>query len=206
MGITLILAVSVVLISIVSPPSQTLRDRARDGKPVTISVDCDCGEAPQLEELIARTDLIVRGTIVDAQSHLTSDEQGIETVYTLQPAEILAQRTPTVHKSPGVVPALRFVHPGGRVTIDGTPVEVVVGWLPEIPVGQEGLFFLKKGSQPDLLAVAESPFGTFEVHGSQIRPMGRAKEAYKGDMNQGLAHFSATVANLARVQWNRPDE
>ena len=198
MGTVAVLAVTLML-SLVQ--GQTLRDLARAGEPVNISIDCDCGQPPELREVVAKTDVVVRGTVIKAESHLTPDERAIETVYSLRPVQIVAQREPFLYETPGLVSAVRFVHLGGSVTIEGTPVTVTVGWLPRIAVRTEGLFFLKHGDEPDLFVLAASPHGAFEVEGGRITPMGRDEDLYEPYTGSGLAGFSAKLDVLRQEIW-----
>ena len=136
----------------------------------------------------------MRGTVTRAVSQLTQDENEIVTLYTLEVTHIIRERGQ--RQQPAVVSPVRFIHKGGSLMIDGTPVSMVLGWMPPIPPGTEGVFFLVRGEEPGLFVIASSPHGAFELHGERITPLSRDKDAYRAQTGSGVGAFVAAVQHL----------
>ena len=188
-------------LSLGAASDQTLRENARQGKPVNISVDCDCGPAPEFRDVVSKADVILSGTITQAVPRLTPDEKEIETVYTLIVNRIIAQRDQIIYDRPGPVAPFHFVQKGGSLSIDGIPVSMVLEWLPPIPVGTQGVFLLTRSVEPEVYVITSTPYGAFRLQGDQVTPMTRKKDVYQQYVGIGLAGLLRELEELRLETW-----
>jgi hypothetical protein len=76
------------------------------------------GTAVTLSQMIASTDLVVRGVVGEGVAQFTPDGQSITTTYIITNPTILFSAMPSVVTAPGVVPRpLTITMPGGTVPV-----------------------------------------------------------------------------------------
>lgn len=155
----------------------TLADmvRANPGKPIRIPAPPGL-TILSIEELSARSDLIVTGQLVRLRSYVSEDGIHVFTDYRIVPHQVLVARRTTAMANPGQTPSLVLVLRGGQVVIDGTQVTVNHSVsLP--PLGQaEFLMFAKaKEGEANRFALINERAGLFEIQQRDIRPLQRGE-------------------------------
>ncbi len=118
-----------------------------------------------LANLRSQSDLAVRAVPTSKTSRLTSDEFFLYTDYDLRVLEVFS----TTSADP-VATGMSITWPGGRGTLDGTPVLAVSSQYLPPAVGSEYVFFLSYRSDSETY-VPVGPGAAFHVTSSSISPL-----------------------------------
>ena len=120
--------------------SPTLRDEVRQKGYAWHTTILDFRTLATFDDLITRSDLIVRGRVVDERTHLTSNEDGVLTDYTIEVLEVF--KDPQHLGSVGG--KLAVSKEGGNALIDGKPVRVDTPQFSPIPWIAPQVFFIRR--------------------------------------------------------------
>jgi hypothetical protein len=119
------------------PP--TLRERAAKEGHVRAGAIVDWTCCKDLAELVQHSTLVARGEVTDFKSRLSDDEREVWTDYTIDIQQIYKQ-TGKGNLGPGA--KIQVFKLGGRLVVDGHPVEFDVSGSPPIPKGVVHMFFI----------------------------------------------------------------
>ena len=125
---------------------------------------------PNLEELVARSTIVVRGTVRILRTYLSPDQRTLLTDYEVVPQRFIAHSGPPLTaKGPGVVP-LVFTRWGGETTING--LKVIVQDLNVRPLveGDDMILFLRRPGASDRYELVSPVAAMFSVGGGRVRP------------------------------------
>lgn len=96
-----------------------------------------------VSDLLAKTDMMVRGIVGTPKSYLSDDQCKVYTDYPILDPVILYNRQPTPTPRPGAASSVTVTQFGGTVTINGLTFTETYRDLPPFQSGSEGLFLLK---------------------------------------------------------------
>jgi hypothetical protein len=124
------------------------------------------GTAVTLSQMIASTDLIVRGVVGEGVAQFTPDGQSITTTYIITNPTILFSAMPPVVTAPGVVPRpLTITMPGGTVAVGQFFATVHYAEVTEVKRGMGVIALLQdRGGKYTPAAGA----GVFEVNQGRV--------------------------------------
>jgi hypothetical protein len=152
----------------------TLRERvasAHENVQLHVSVD---GPIVTTQQMLAETDVVVRGLLGPGVAHLSADERAIMTTYELVNPQVSFSKTTAQANRPGVVPrAISLTQPGGTVAIGEFTATVEYDDVPNLRSGME-LIALLTDRQGQYFAARG--IGLFEVHEARIVPIAKARE------------------------------
>jgi len=181
-----------------SPPPQrpTLVERAREHGGLNIGGDA-CGWVngpPTLESLLADMDVVVHGTVVAVVGRLSEDQQEVWTDYTVQPIEVVADRTNESKVAQSSEPPI-LTSFGGTVVIEGLTISQtrrINGSYVRLTEGEQVVVFGTARAGRFHL----EPFGVFPVEGSRVRPNGRWPKLTPESGSMDLPAFLARVRQI----------
>jgi len=131
------------------------------------------GIAPSLSQVLAETDLVVRGVVGKPRGYLSADERKVYTDYPIMDPVILYQ--PEVAKAsrpgPNAVPVVTVTLAGGTVEVSGLTYTEKHEALPPLEQGVECVFLLKRAS--GALRIAGTYYGAFAVRDTRLVPLTR---------------------------------
>jgi hypothetical protein len=129
------------------------------------------GPTPSLAQILANTDLLVRGFVGNGRSYLSHDQMEVLTEFVIQKPVILFERAPKVYLKPGPADVLTVVQRGGNVEIGHLTYAEVHEALPALESNSEYLFMLKNvGGR---YYIAGSFYGAFALKGGRVVPLVR---------------------------------
>jgi hypothetical protein len=155
----------------------TLADkvRANHGKPLSIPAPPGLSIL-SIDDLSARSDLIVTSQLVRQRSYVSEDGIHVFTDYQIVPHQVLVARTTTAMANPGQTPPLVLVLRGGQVVIDGTQVTVSHSVSLPPPGQAEFLIFAKaQKGEANRFELIDQRAGLFEIQQSSIRSLQRGE-------------------------------
>jgi hypothetical protein len=123
-----------------------------------------------LPELIAQSDVIVRGQITGLESSWTSDRSTIQTDVTLQVVELVVTRVGLVEQN-----EITFRVEGGKIGEQ----EVRTSIDPIFEEGDEGIFFLNFGTDGERLTLVGRSQGYLRIENGQVSVEGETKTVEK---------------------------
>ena len=153
-----------------------------------------------IESLVATSQVIVHGKIVDARAHLNASETLVVTDYTIAPTTFVKFDSSIGQSSvAGSSVPLAVRRPGGTV-IDGslkmrTIVDTYADDEPE--VGAEVVLFLGYDKDQKVFYFSGGPFGVFRVRNGSIEAISKDVATRRGDTAVTLSQFLGDVS--ARV-------
>jgi hypothetical protein len=165
---------------------------ARAGVPLMGGRSIPSGPTPPLDNILRRTELIVRGVAGEPRSYLSDDQMDVYSDYPLQALATLydsaAQRlTPLT---------LAITVLGGSVTINGLRYTSTHNALPLWPAGIECIFMLTHIG--DRYFITGRYYGAFLVYDDAVSPMSR-KQGFAPEL-RGLHAFDAEQLLVSRVK------
>ncbi|HXE74598.1 MAG TPA: hypothetical protein VNN18_03035 [Candidatus Xenobia bacterium] len=120
---------------------ETLREKARKHGSVWTG---GYGHAPRdlvnFDDLVTRSNYIIRGRVVDEKTRLSEDERHVVTDYTIEVLEVFKQE----NGSPSVGERLVVSKRGGNVVVEGHPIRYDTPWSPPVPWLVEHVFFVQR--------------------------------------------------------------
>ena len=188
---------------IASASAQSLREIARQhGGNVSNIMDIDCGIA-STAELMAQSDLVLRGTITSSKSHLKSDETSVVTDYVVEPVKVFKQRQVASVARPGEVAQIIARRPGGKVMDGSLSLSTSVDAYPEAESfkrGEDVIVFLVYDSVARVYHFTGGPFGVFRIASRHVHPMTHEVATRRGDQPIDLAAFLSRVEREASMR------
>lgn len=145
-----------------------------------------------MRDLVAQADLIVRVLVIDGRSRLTSNEQEIETNYTVQILEVYGER-------PGISAGQKIVvsKPGGTITLLGHSVTMAETDFPEFDSGEEYVLFLREDRERQINHVVFGSQGAFRLEGGYADQVSRTTGKIKQERGKlALPAFSQEIRDL----------
>jgi hypothetical protein len=162
---------------------ERIPERVRRGQPAGGAFINDYAHYESLADLAQRGDLIVRGLINEANSHLTKDETSIETDYTVLVLDQLFARGTIKHGQTIVV-----TREGGTVTVEGKKVTVTENAFKPFEIGDEYVFFLHL--RPDThYGLVAGPQAVFKNVGGEVEQVGYGIESWRGRSHVPMGLF-----------------
>ena len=157
---------------------------------------------PQTIDGIAReADAVVHGKLTKGNTRLVADDV-IVTDYTISEPALIVGRLPVQQTSrPGTTAAALILSLwGGKMVLDGVPVEAEGGYAPK--VGSTYILFLRPARQSTLPNNFElHAEGIFEIDGARVNPLFRdAVNVFRGTLDQDVNAFTARIRNAARAR------
>jgi hypothetical protein len=144
------------------------------------------GKPPSIEELLAETDVIVRGVVGGGQTRLSRDQRKVVTDYRIDQGVVLYRR-----QQPDDVREeerdLIVTVPGGTVLIGDLSYTLRAETLPHLDEGSHCLLLLKRGS--GTYELAGTFFGAFLIADAKLFPL-----ATKQGFAQELHGTAASIA------------
>ena len=125
--------------------SPTLRDEVRKNGFVWRTSYPEDRTLATFDDLISRSDLILRGRVVDEKTRLSKDELSVFTDYTIEVVDLL--KDPQHLTSVGS--RLVVTKGGGNLLLDGKPVRVDTPNFPPIPWLTPHVFFVGRSDSAD---------------------------------------------------------
>lgn len=179
-----VLSISVVVIlstsvGFATAQEPTLEERveASGGKPLTISVLREVFPVP-IATLAAHSDLVVTGRLVRVRSYLAPNKKEIFTDFSIQPNQVLLERSKDVRSTSGQRSAMVLTVFGGQITLNGTQVTMVDETMK--PINDQGeflVFVTHVQSQPNNFQLAEGSAGLFElIAGQRVEPLYKRRD------------------------------
>jgi hypothetical protein len=157
-----------------------------------------------MDEVLRETEVIVRGTIGPGRTYLSKDQMEIYTDYPLINAMVLFDPVVGSSRTPGGSPREIIVTIlGGVIQIGGLTFTSRPEALPELPIGAEALFLLKRVD--GRYQLAGRYYGAFEIKDDHLkRPFMKKEdfaEGYRGAPVSATAQsWVAAVAKARQGQ------
>jgi hypothetical protein len=172
---------------------------AQAGHSLGRTVSVPSGAAPTVEQVLDRTDLIVRGIIGEGHSHLAPDSRNVLTDYEIQHPTILYQATTMAAQKPGATPSLTVTLQGGTIAVNGLTFTSEHAALPSLDPGTDCLLLLRLVDGRYM--VAGPYFGAFLVKNASLEPITRKQlfaQEYRGMPAADAIALIVSKANQAR--------
>jgi hypothetical protein len=131
-----------------------------------------------LEQLAAKADVIVEGTMIPSRTYLAENQREIYTDYVVMPLQMHAQRSVPTRSSPGPTKPLTVTMYGGHMVINGAGVTLTDGSLSEWQPAARLLLFLKRADD-GTYRVCYDVAGVFRVDGEKVTSMVREPRVYR---------------------------
>lgn len=195
-----ILALAVAVSGLAQVKAPTLRDKVRKKAFVWQSSLPEWRTLVTFEDLITRSDVIVRGRVVDEKTRLSRNEHMVWTDYTIEVLEVYkAQRPLTVGAR------LVVTKTGGNLLLEGKPVRIDTPWFSPIPWIAPHVFFIAGSMLTDAqYSFTGNEVGVFRIKKGNIAAHGFGKknhpiidEFHKKSEDEFLRLLKEKVAALA---------
>ena len=177
----------------------SLLERAKEqGGTAANSIDL---EFPVLNfpQLLAQSDLVLQGRIVEAKTSLQSDESFVVTKYEIAPIRIVKQNNPMNPTKPGETNPIVLRLLGGTVVVDGRyHLTTNVHDFPDSDrprVGEQMIFFMlysvdERGVvDKKVYNLTNGPFSVFRVRDGHVQALRHAMADHLGDKPVAVAAF-----------------
>lgn len=180
---------------------QSLRDRAKQegGRASSLwNIDYPYMSTP---ELVSQSDFVLQGRIIDAKSHLGSDESYVVTDYTIAPLRFVRAKRSTSAARPGETTEIVVRRIGGQATEGNLHFGTKVDAYPEsesFKVGEEVLVFLQYDSNARLYTFTGGPLGAYRVQSGRVQPMTKEVAKHHIEMPKDLTTFIDELGRLSR--------
>jgi hypothetical protein len=195
----LLTSVVVIFLLVIAPAAQSLRDRAKQagGSVSTImGFEFDVVGVP---ELLAKSDLVLYGRIVEVTPRLSPDESYVMTDYVIAPVRVLKQTRPMNTARPGQTTRIVVSRPGGMLIDGGYRLSTSVMNYPEseaLKLNEEVVLFLQYNADTRMYAFTSGPFGAFRVADGHIGAMTIEVAKRRGDKPSAVSAFLNEVQRL----------
>ena len=199
----LITAASLIALVSVTPVNAQLatipEQLARAGHSLSSGASVPSGLAPSVDDILAETDLIVRGIVQQPRSYLSDDQMEVFTDYSILNPTIFYQSEKAASVAlnmPGIVVTLI----GGTVAIDGLRFTSTPQALPRLDAGSDCLLLLK--AHRGRYHLAGDYFGAFRIMSGRIMPLvnkqGFASDYANADIGEARKELVQRVRTLHR--------
>jgi hypothetical protein len=181
-------------------PGQSLVDSARQNGGSSGAMIDVCGPVPSLAIVMALSDLVVHGRVVDVKTRLSSDETRVITEYTIAPIQAFKDTRPASVAIPGAVSKIVVRRTGGTLlTNDGLHLWTSVNIFPEtecFTLGEEVVAFLGYDSDSHVYYFAAGGFAAYRIGDGMVTPMTREVVSRRGDRPVETALFFSELLRL----------
>jgi len=157
------------------------------------------GPPPTVNDVLADTDVIVRGVLGEPKTYLSEDQAVILTDYPIIKPSILYQSTATRTLTPGL-PAITITLLGGTYTRNGLSFTTKHEALPLPDPGIEGLFLLTRVG--DQYRIAGRYFGAFKTTNGRVANLAMKRD-YAPEYD-GAPVSQVIEALVSQAQSRRP--
>lgn len=154
------------------------------------------GPPPALADVLAETDLIVRGFIGTGRSYLSEDEMNVLTEVPVESPVVIYERDPERQTKPGPATPLTLTLDGGTVRVGELTYTQTHGALPTLERNTECLLLLKKVK--GRYHVAGRYYGAFELKGERMIPLTRMAGFASELRDRPIADGLATILQQLR--------
>lgn len=168
---------------------------SRVGKSLSSGPTLPSGPTPAVNQILAITDIIVKGVLGNPTSYLSDDQMEVYSDYPLQDAVILYQVQESARPRTSQVPAITLTMLGGTVTINGLTYTRRHEGLPLIPPGTECLLLLKQVG--NRYYIAGSYYGAFRIVNGTLTRLVHSEE-FAPELN-GASASAAEQDLVSRV-------
>jgi hypothetical protein len=150
-----------------------------------------------MNELLQKTDIVVRGIVGNPKSYLSDDERNVYTDYVIVNPVFLYQPQLVPSARPGIVPSVTVTQLGGSITLpNGLTFTQTEQGLLLLEPGTEGLFLLQRvGDQHRLVGTF---YGAFRIEAGTLTPL--AKRQSFAPEYRGVPATEAEASMVARLQ------
>ena len=171
---------------------------AQQGVPLGRSVGVWSGPAPSVEQVLAQTDLVVRGVVTQTRSYLSPDEREVYTDYDIRSPSIQYRASAVTQPRGGSASTLTITLLGGIVELNGLQFKSEHKGLPALVSGDEYVLLLE--STGDRYFIADKYFGAFHIVDGRVEPSAR-KAAFANELKGRPATetIALLVAGAARA-------
>lgn len=150
-------------------------------------------------ELLAQSDLVLRGRIVGAKTSLTPDESWVVTDYEIAPIHVVKQNAPMNTARPGEITPIILRLLGGTVVVDGR--YRLTTNVPDFPesetpkLGEEMIFFMmysidERGVvDKKMYYLMGGPFSVFRILNGHVQPLRSAMAKQLGNKSVAVEAF-----------------
>jgi hypothetical protein len=153
-------------------PKETLLDRVRRGDgPIELISASPLFDVMSLQQLVAKSDLIVRGVLGEPRTYVSDDGQSIYTDFPLTPTDFIYSPSVQTSAKPSLAPSIVITLLGGNVVLEGRPVSWVHKATPILRRGNEGIFLLTRRQGKMFLVF--NYLGAFDIDSDVATPASR---------------------------------
>jgi len=185
--------------SVGSGQSLSMRERARQlGGVATNSGNADFGIG-RPEELMALSEVVLRGVAVAVTPKLEADESMVVTDYTVAPLQFL--KLPKSESSKGEPQRIVVRQPGGTLIENGLRMTTNIDIFPEdefFALGDDVIMFLIYDAKGGVYNFAGGPFGAFQVQLGNATAMTKRTAERRGDVPVEVTTFLYGLSRLVR--------
>jgi hypothetical protein len=153
------------------------------------------GKSPTLEEILKAADLVVRGTVGESRSYLSSDKRDVYTDYSLLGPVFLYQRTPRTSEKPGQL-EVTITQLGGKVMVGNVEFTQTELGLPPLKKGTEAIFILEE--RENKYHIARTFYGAFGIVGDAVKPLTPKRDFAPEYREMPVAAVLADLASRVR--------
>ena len=180
---------------------QNLRDLARQqGGRATTTYNAEL-PVIQVPELLADSDLVLRGYVAGVRPRLNLDESIVVTEYAVVPLQIFKQRRPlTLAKPDQAHPILVWV-PGGELTEGGLQMSTKSNIQTDaeaLKAGEDVILFLFYRPDMRVYVLTDGPFSAFRIQERVVTPLTEEVVKRRGDRPVDIATFMNALAYRPR--------
>jgi hypothetical protein len=172
--------------------AQSLAELTAQGRPAGRSVELELPDL-SLDEMFAKSDVVVQARVRQTTSGLTPDGNSIYTDLAVEPQSFVkagdsSSRMPSAGErlaKPGVTPEITVRLAGGELEINGQKAKVIYSDLPasSIQTGSIYIFFLRSwpGHPQKFLTGVTS--GIFQVRNGRVTPVAKQTRELHSDLH-----------------------
>jgi hypothetical protein len=158
------------------------------------------GVGPSVNDILLRTDMVVRGVLGEPRSYLSDDQKDVFTDYPIIDPILVYRARVLTETQPGLISAMTVTQLGGTVVLNGlTYTQREESLLPLKP-GVESLFLLQRVGNRYL--IAGTFLGAFSISGGTLTSL--AKDQHFAAEFRGIATTDAITDMLNRLRTLRP--
>jgi hypothetical protein len=151
------------------------------------------------EDVAAKSDLIVRGTVKRVTTRLSNDGEYVVTDFEIIPVQVYKGVRNAI-TAPGTTNPLIVERVGGTVVIDGLEMTVNANLYPEtesLHQGEDVFLFLSQNGATDFI-FTDGPYGAYRIANDEVTSMTKHTAATRGEQPEPFVVFENRVRNLIR--------
>ena len=159
------------------------------------------GVGPSVDDILRRTDIVVRGVLGEPRSYLSDDQRDVLTEYPMIEPIFLYQAQFTSASLPGILPTMTVTQLGGTVVLNGVTYTQAEQSLLPLQRGFEGLFLLQRVGNRHM--IAGTFVGIFSLSGETLTPLAKTGTLFAAEF-KGLSTTEAIADIVNRLRILRP--